>query len=79
MSRLRDTKERLGINNEFRLKKNILLENIQSTPFTGIGKPEPLRYTLSGFWSRRIDKVHRIIYKVSSNKIEIISVRFHYS
>lgn len=72
--------------NYWKLKKNIkiqnrinnLLENILSEPFTGIGKPEPLKYELTGLWSRRINKQHRLIYRVSNEKIEIISLRYHY-
>lgn len=45
-----------------------LLKNMQETPFSGIGKPEPLKYDLSGFWSRRIDKKNRIIYEVTNER-----------
>ena len=77
--------------NHWKLKKNIkiqnrinnLLENIRSEPFTGIGKPEPLKYDLTGYWSRRITGEHRIVYKVSGTKgvgqkCLIIQCRFHY-
>lgn len=55
-----------------------LLNSIIKTPYTGIGKPEPLKHELSGFWSRRINEEHRIVYTVSQNKIKVISMRFHY-
>jgi len=55
-----------------------LLEDIQTKPFKGIGKPEPLKFDLQGYWSRRIDKVHRLVYKVEQRKIIVISCRFHY-
>ena len=55
-----------------------LLSSISSTPFEGVGKPEPLKYELSGYWSRRITKEHRLVYKVENNEIEVISLRFHY-
>jgi len=55
-----------------------LLKDIQEHPFFGIGKPEPLRYNLSGFWSRRITSEHRLVYKVEGELIIIISCRFHY-
>ena len=55
-----------------------LIENIRKTPFTGIGKPEPLKYQLKGFWSRRINDEHRLIYKVTEDLIIIASCRFHY-
>ena len=72
--------------NHWKLKKNIkiqnrinnLLENIRSEPFTGIGKPEPLKYELTGLWSRRINKEHRLIYRVDIEVIEIVSLRYHY-
>jgi len=57
---------------------NQLIENIKSSPFTGIGKPEPLRHERSGFWSRRIDNEHRLVYKIHKNVIYIAQCRFHY-
>ena len=61
------------------LKKiNDLIKVIQRTPFEGIGKPEPLKYDLAGLWSRRIDREHRLVYKVESNELFIYSCRFHY-
>lgn len=55
-----------------------LLTNITETPFDGIGKPEPLKYDFKGYWSRRINKEHRIVYKVSKDTIYIIQLRRHY-
>lgn len=55
-----------------------LIENIRKTPFTGIGKPEPLKHQLKGFWSRRINDEHRLIYKVTQDLIIIVSCKFHY-
>lgn len=55
-----------------------LLDNILLTPFYGIGKPEQLKYDWVGYWSRRIDKENRLIYKVLSDKIIIFSLRGHY-
>jgi toxin YoeB len=55
-----------------------LIQSIQQTPFQGIGKPEPLKHNLTGYWSRRINKEHRIVYRVEDNRIIIISLRFHY-
>lgn len=61
------------------LKKiNQLIKDIKREPFDGIGKPEPLKYELSGFWSRRISDEHRLVYEVSENCIAIVSCRFHY-
>jgi len=56
-----------------------LLESILKTPFEGIGKPEPLKYELSGYWSRRITDEHRIVYAVRNDKIVIVQCRFHYA
>lgn len=58
-----------------------LLENIAAHPYTGIGKPEPLKYELAGKWSRRINAEHRIVYSVHDDIIEvyIFSMRYHYS
>lgn len=61
-----------------RLKISKLIASIETTPFTGIGKPEPLRYELSGKWSRRITVKDRIIYSISDNRIKIHSLRGHY-
>ncbi len=57
---------------------NELIKSCDRTPFSGIGKPEPLKGNLSGFWSRRINKEHRLIYKVENEIITIIQCRFHY-
>jgi toxin YoeB len=55
-----------------------LIQQIQSDPFSGIGKPEPLKHDLSGCWSRRIDEEHRIVYEVFDDKIRILACRYHY-
>ena len=61
------------------LKKiNELVKDIQSIPFEGKGKPEPLKYDLAGLWSRRIDREHRFVYKVVNNEILIYSCKYHY-
>ena len=57
---------------------NELIKSAQRTPFEGIGKPEPLRENLSGYWSRRIDQEHRLVYAASDDEIEIIACRYHY-
>ena len=56
-----------------------LLNDIQKHPYRGIGKPEELKYELSGWWSRRIDREHRLIYNVVNNKIQVLSMRYHYA
>lgn len=57
---------------------NLLVEAARRTPFEGIGKPEPLKENLSGYWSRRIDEVNRLVYEVNDREITIISCRYHY-
>ncbi|MES2275373.1 MAG: Txe/YoeB family addiction module toxin [Bacteroidota bacterium] len=56
-----------------------LVQAIQIAPFVGIGKPEALKHNLAGFWSRRINQEHRIVYKIDNETITIHSLRFHYS
>lgn len=60
------------------LKINQLIKDIKRSPFSGLGKPEPLKFLLRGCWSRRIDHEHRLVYEVTDNVIKIISCRFHY-
>ena len=57
---------------------NTLVKDIKREPFEGLGKPEPLKHALSGYWSRRINDEHRIIYKVSDDTIYIAQLRYHY-
>lgn len=55
-----------------------LIQNIMDTPFDGLGKPEPLKYSLTGCWSRRINQQHRLVYKVVDDGLQIISCKYHY-
>ena len=57
---------------------NLLLKDVERHPFEGLGKPEPLRGELSGFWSRRIDEKNRLLYRVSRDSLEILSCKGHY-
>ena len=57
---------------------NQLIEDILRTPFEGIGKPEPLKGDLSGYWSRRINDEHRLVYTVKANDLIVITCRYHY-
>ncbi len=57
---------------------NSLIRDIQRSPFEGIGKPEPLKHALAGYWSRRITDEHRIVYKVEKDALLIAQLRFHY-
>ena len=57
---------------------NLLIKDIKRQPFDGIGDPEPLKHNWAGYWSRRINKEHRIIYKVTNTAIIIAQCRYHY-
>lgn len=57
---------------------NTLIKNTTRDPFDGIGKPEPLKHSLSGYWSRRINDEHRFVYKVSDDQLLIAQLRYHY-
>ncbi len=58
---------------------NQLLREIQRTPYSGIGKPEPLKYAFTGYWSRRITNEHRLVYKIQDDAVLIAQLRFHYA
>lgn len=57
---------------------NLLIKECTRTPYSGIGKPEPLKFDLTGTWSRRINQEHRLVYKVEDNNLIIIQCRYHY-
>ena len=57
---------------------NNLIKEIKRDPFEGIGKPEPLKHALSGFWSRRINDEHRIVYKALEDSVLVAQLRYHY-
>ena len=57
---------------------NILIKEVKRDPFSGIGKPEPLKHALSGYWSRRIDESNRMVYKISRDSLLIAQLRYHY-
>ena len=59
-------------------KINRLIEECVRHPFDGTGKPEPLKGDLSGYWSRRIDREHRLVYRVTDGRLEIVQCRYHY-
>lgn len=59
-------------------KVNELIKSCERTPFSGIGKPEPLKDNLKGFWSRRVDNEHRLVYKIEEETLIIAQCRFHY-
>lgn len=57
---------------------NTLIQECLRTPFEGLGKPEPLRHEFSGYWSRRIDSEHRLIYTYQNDRLIIVACRYHY-
>jgi len=57
---------------------NLLIQDIDRNGYSGIGKPEPLKGNMQGYWSRRIDEVNRLVYRITGDKIEIIQCRTHY-
>jgi len=57
---------------------NLLIKETARAPFEGIGKPEPLRHALQGWWSRRIDGEHRLVYKIVGDQLWIAQLRYHY-
>ena len=57
---------------------NALIESIRRSPFKGIGKPEPLKNRLAGYWARRIDSEHRLVYRIEGESIYIVQARYHY-
>ena len=62
-----------------RLKRiNALIKDIERQPFDGLGNPEPLRHNWTGYWSRRIDREHRLVYKITKKTIVIVQCRYHY-
>ena len=67
-----------GADRRVRDKINTLIEDIQLHPFTGLGKPEPLKYDFAGCWSRRITGEHRLVYRVKGTELHIIQCCYHY-
>ena len=57
---------------------NLLIQDVQRSPFEGIGKPEPLKHALSGYWSRRINDEHRMVYNVEGDALFVAQLRYHY-
>ena len=66
------------IDKKMLLRINTLIKGIARHPYEGIGKPEPLKHNYRGFWSRRIDGEHRLIYQVTDDEIRIVKCRYHY-
>jgi toxin YoeB len=66
------------VDKKFIRRINELLEDIARSHYDGIGKPEPLKHALAGFWSRRITDEHRLVYRIKGQIIEIVQLRYHY-
>ena len=66
------------INQKILIRINTLIKEISGDPFQGMGKPEPLKHALAGYWSRRINEKHRIVYKIKGDAILIAQIRYHY-
>ncbi|MEE4165475.1 MAG: Txe/YoeB family addiction module toxin, partial [Desulfocapsaceae bacterium] len=60
------------------IRVNSLIEQTSRNPFKGIGKPEPLKHALAGWWSRRTDSEHRMVYRLKDDRLEIAQLRYHY-
>ena len=73
-----DLKYWIKTNRKVALRAFDLIEAIMRDPFTGIGKPEPLKFILSGAWSRRLTQEHRIVYTVGDDRIDFLQCRYHY-
>lgn len=65
-------------NTKIREKIEQLIRDIQKTPFSGLGKPEPLKGNLTGYWSRRITQEHRLVYRIGEDSVDILQCRGHY-
>ena len=78
-SALEDFVEWAILDKKIFLRINQLISDIQRTPYSGIGKPEALRFEWSGYWSRRINEEHRLVYQVNKEDIAIVSCKYHYS
>jgi toxin YoeB len=73
-----DLKHWVSIDRKVALRVIALVEAIMRDPFTGIGKPEPLKYLAPGMWSRRVTQEHRIVYLVRDQRIDFLQARYHY-
>jgi toxin YoeB len=73
-----DLRHWIGTDRKIALRAFDLIEAVLRDPFAGIGRPEPLKYVLAGCWSRRITQEHRLVYRVSQNRIDFLQARYHY-
>ena len=75
---LDDLKQWVQTDRKVALRVLELVEAVRRDPFTGIGKPEPLKHELAGCWSRRVTQEHRMVYKVTANRIDFLQAKYHY-
>lgn len=68
----------IGTDSKIALRVMTLVEDVVGSPFSGLGKPEPLKYELVGAWSRRITREHRLVYRVYADRIAFLAARYHY-
>lgn len=73
-----DLRHWVSTNRKVALRTFDLIDAVLRDPFTGIGKPEPLKYVLAGCWSRRLTQEHRLVYRVSEGRIDFLQARYHY-
>jgi toxin YoeB len=73
-----DLRHWIGTDSKVALRIMALVEDGVGSPFSGLGKPEPLKYELAGAWSRRITKEHRLVYRVYADRIAFLAARYHY-
>jgi toxin YoeB len=73
-----DLRHWIGIESKVALRVLTLVEDVMTSPFSGLGKPEPLKYELAGAWSRRITREHRLVYRVYADRIAFVAARYHY-
>lgn len=73
-----DLQHWVGADRKVALRALDLVEAVLRDPFTGVGKPEPLRHVLAGAWSRRLTEEHRLVYLVRENQIDFLQARYHY-
>ncbi len=75
---LEDLRHWVNVDRRKALKIIDLIESVSKDPYSGIGKPEPLKFELAGCWSRRIDQEHRLVYKIAGKDLVILVCRYHY-
>jgi toxin YoeB len=68
----------IAADSKIALRIPTIVEDVLASPFSGLGKPEPLKYELAGAWSRRITREHRLVYRVYSDRIAFLAARYHY-